>query len=91
MIPNPKESNPTEANKALKNDFSSYRKIYCSKYNDCLDHALALRWKGFTCNECCVDNPISRDQFKSDIISLLELAKEVLNPETDGNSNGEQD
>ncbi len=28
------------------------RNIYCPKYGDCLDHAVAHRWRYWDCSEC---------------------------------------
>jgi len=29
-----------------------YRKIYCTFYNDCLDHAVKCSWKTWNCAQC---------------------------------------
>ena len=79
MVRNPEPSTVVEAIDALDNDIS-IRKLKCSQYDKCLDQAAALRWQGFKCIDCCVDDPISVDQDKSDIEQLTELLCEVFRP-----------
>lgn len=33
------------------------RKVWCQRYERCLSHAVSLRWDGFSCRSCEVDEP----------------------------------
>jgi hypothetical protein len=77
MVPNPKQSTVTEAIKALVKG-KDIKKIYCAKYDQCLDYAVAFKWKGFKCTECKVDERMREEQEISDSKALIELAAEIL-------------
>lgn len=49
------------------------RKVYCSRYDDCLGEAMRRRWRGFGCEACGVDDPISKEQARDELIGIAAL------------------
>lgn len=80
MLPNPKPSNVQEALRALE-DGIDLRKLHCAKYSECLNRTVDLRWKGFKCIECAVEENISAEQEVSDMVGLMQVMTEAFKPE----------
>jgi hypothetical protein len=57
------------------------RFIYCSLYDECLDHAIKSGWPSWECGECSAYQPMSDEEKKrSDLFGLLKLLSEVIAP-----------
>lgn len=47
------------------------KKLDCSFYNECLDVAIAGKWKGFGCTDCTAYVAIDIEQKMQDLLGLL--------------------
>ena len=49
----------------------SVKQLDCSFYNDCLDTAIAAKWKNFGCKECRAYVALDAEQQTQDVLGLL--------------------
>jgi len=49
------------------------RILFCRRYNDCLDAAVANSWPGFVCHFCDVREPQSREEFRRDVEGIAAM------------------
>lgn len=67
------------------------KRLNCAFYNECLDTAIAGKWKGFGCRECSAYVILDPEQQAQDILGLLaaRLAMEnVMRSGTAGRTRG---
>lgn len=57
-----------------------FRKLICAHYHTCLDCAVHNRWNSWHCSGCEVEEKLPADQLYFEMMSLLELFCEILNP-----------
>lgn len=51
------------------------RKLFCRRQGACLEEAMKRRWDGLSCDACPVNDTMSRDEHRSDMVGLAELLK----------------
>ena len=51
------------------------RRVFCRRYPNCLEHACGEGWKGWSCKGCPVEQPITPDQYHTDLPGLATLLK----------------
>lgn len=49
------------------------RRIYCGRYDNCLDYAAYQKWLGFTCTHCDVTEHINPMQLRADLEGMAEM------------------
>jgi hypothetical protein len=64
----------------------SIKKLDCSYYNECLDTAIAGKWKGFGCGECKAYIALDVEQKVQDMYGLLAARLASENMATLGNA-----
>lgn len=47
------------------------KNLDCAFYNECLDTAIAGKWKGFKCSECTAYVALDAEQQTQDVLGLL--------------------
>ncbi len=59
-------SAPTKRSEAMPHEVVS-RRDTCARYDNCLDHAIASRWRSFHCEGCKVREVMSDEQASLDV------------------------
>ncbi len=71
------EKNPTpftlvkDADTGRFENAHAIKKLDCAFYNECLDTAIAGKWKGFGCGECTAYVALDVEQKVQDVLGLL--------------------
>ena len=65
---------PLEAERENDTEYvARKRRIHCRRYGNCLTYAASLSWDGFHCGACDVDEPMTRDEWLSDLDGLTKF------------------
>ena len=69
-IPAPRQASQATALDALR-DWQGFRRVYCRRYDVCLDVAHRNRWQSFMCRACDVQDEISREERAKEEFAIL--------------------
>lgn len=72
MIPN-----PTRRNAAIQTLRSAeiIRKLHCKRQSECLEFAAKENWLGMSCENCTVDEPLSKEEELEDAEAMADMWK----------------
>ncbi len=62
------------------------KRLDCSFYNECLDTAIAGKWKAFGCRECTAYKVLNPEQATQDVLGLLAARMAAGNVAAMGNA-----
>lgn len=53
------------------------RRLDCADYSACLEQAVVMSWRGFTCASCRAYHPLTADARARDLVPLCLLAQRI--------------